>query len=57
MLSTPYAFDGLYAAVQTTDNAGISLKWFRDTFGKMVFQDALNAGISVYEQMNRLCEL
>lgn len=55
VLSTPYAFDGLYAAVQTTDNAGISLKWFRDTFGKMVFQDALNAGISVYEQMNRLC--
>ncbi len=55
VLSTPYAFDNLYAAVQTTDNAGISLKWFRDTFGKMVFQDALNAGISVYEQMNRLC--
>ena len=55
VLSTPYAFDNLYAAVQTTDNAGISLKWFRDTFGKVVFQDALNAGISIYEQMNRLC--
>lgn len=55
VLSTPYAFDNLYASVQTTDNAGISLKWFRDTFGKVVFQDALNAGISIYEQMNRLC--
>ncbi|MDY6322236.1 MAG: FGGY family carbohydrate kinase [Succinivibrio sp.] len=55
VLSTPSAFGRSFAAVQTTDNAGISLKWFRDTFGKMVLQDSLNAGISVYEQMNRLC--
>lgn len=55
VLSTPSAFGRSFAAVQTTDNAGISLKWFRDTFGKMVLQDSLNAGISVYEQLNRLC--
>lgn len=55
ILSTASAFPNLFTAVQTTDNAGISLKWFRDTFGKMVLPDALSAGISVYDQMNRLC--
>ena len=55
VLSTPGVRDDQFFAVQTTDNAGISLKWFRDTFGKMVLQDSINAGISIYEQMNRLC--
>ena len=55
VLSTPGVVRDQYFAVQTTDNAGISLKWFRDTFGKMVLQDSINAGISIYEQMNRLC--
>ena len=55
MLSTPGIDSSQFLAVQTTDNAGISLKWFRDTFGKMVLQDSINAGISIYEQMNRLC--
>lgn len=55
VLSTPGIDSSQFLAVQTTDNAGISLKWFRDTFGKMVLQDSINAGISIYEQMNRLC--
>ncbi len=55
ILSTAGCFDKQFCAVQTTDNAGISLKWFRDTFGNMILQDSINAGISVYEQMNRLC--
>ncbi len=55
ILETPGPVPQSFAAVQTTDNAGISLKWFRDTFGKMVLQDALSAGIGVYEQLSRLC--
>lgn len=55
VLSTPGALGRQFTAIQTTDNAGISLKWFRDTFGKMILQDALSAGVSIYEQMNRLC--
>lgn len=56
ILETPGPIPHSFAAVQTTDNAGISLKWFRDTFGKMVLQDALSAGIGIYEQLSLLCQ-
>lgn len=56
VLSIPGAFDNQFTQVQTTDNAGISLKWFRDTFGKMVMSDALSAGVSIYEQLNRMAQ-
>lgn len=42
--------------MQTTDNAGISLRWFRDVFGDAVQQKAEAAGLSVYDYMNTLAE-
>ena len=39
-----------------TDNAGISLRWFRDVFGDAVQQKAEAAGLSVYDYMNTLAE-
>jgi xylulokinase len=47
-------FEGLYTVIQTTDNAGISLRWFRDQFGGVLQKKADLAGKSVYNVMNEL---
>lgn len=55
-LNCPTALGGLYAVIQSTDNCGVSLRWFRDLFGKAVQDEAHEAGLSVYDYFNRLAE-
>ena len=56
LLNCRSPYQGLYTILQTTDNAGISLRWFRDVFGDAVQQKAEAAGLSVYDYMNTLAE-
>ena len=48
------AFPEQYILVQSTNNAGVSLRWFRDTFGKAVEEDAKAAGQKMYTYMNTM---
>lgn len=50
------AFSKQYIIVQSTNNAGVSLRWFRDTFGKAVAEEAKLAGEGVYSYFNKLAE-
>lgn len=52
ILTCHSAFNHLYTLVQTTDNAGISLRWFRDVFGDAIAEEAQKAGTTVYQQMD-----
>ena len=54
LLNCRSPFGGLYTILQTTDNAGISLRWFRDVFGQAAAQEAEKAGMSIYGYMDRL---
>lgn len=54
ILNCHSAFNGLYTLVQTTDNAGISLRWFRDVFGPAIAQKAEKSGKSIYQYMDEL---
>jgi xylulokinase len=56
LLNCRSPYQGLYTILQSTDNAGISLRWFRDVFGAAVEQKAKDAGLSVYDYMNTLAE-
>ena len=56
LLNCRSPYQGLYTILQTTDNAGISLRWFRDVFGDAVQQKAEATGLSVYDYMNTLAE-
>ena len=38
------AYDGQYIIVQSTNNACVSLRWFRDTFGSEAARQAQAAG-------------
>lgn len=46
------AFPGQYIGVQSTNNAGVSLRWFRDVFGKAVADEAAAAGKDLYTYLN-----
>lgn len=48
------AYDGQYVIVQSTNNACVSLRWFRDTFGKEAAREALAAGCGIYTYLDRL---
>lgn len=50
------AFAGQYIVVQSTNNAGVSLRWFRDTFGKAVAEDMKKAGMGVYSYFSELAQ-
>lgn len=47
-------FPGLYTIVQSTDSAGISLRWFRDVFGGVVEERAKEQGVSIYACLDEL---
>ena len=49
IINSSFAFDGKYLSVQTTDNAGVSLRWFRDVFGDVVKSDD---GESIYKRID-----
>lgn len=49
-------FDGLYTVILSTDNAGISLRWFRDVFGGVVEEKAKLQGKNIYDYFNELAE-
>ncbi|MCC8026287.1 MAG: carbohydrate kinase [Clostridium sp.] len=49
-------FDGLYTVILSTDNAGISMRWFRDIFGGAVEEKAKKKGENIYEYFNGLAE-
>ena len=50
------AFERQYIIVQSTNNAGVSLRWFRDTFGKAVAEEAALAGEGIYSYFSSLAE-
>lgn len=41
-----------YLIIQTTNNAGISLRWFKDTFGQAVFAKGAPVDGNIYEGIN-----
>lgn len=49
-------FDGLYTVILSTDNAGISMRWFRDVFGGAIEEKARQEGKNVYDYFNDLAE-
>ncbi|MEA5012232.1 MAG: FGGY family carbohydrate kinase [Angelakisella sp.] len=56
LLNCRSPFDGRYIIIQSTDNAGISLRWFRDVFGKVAEQEAKKAGKPLYQYMDELAK-
>lgn len=54
LLNCRSPFGGLYTILQTTDNAGISLRWFRDVFGQAAAEEAEKSGLSIYGYMDQL---
>ncbi len=50
------AFSKQYIIVQSTNNAGVSLRWFRDTFGKAVESEAKAAGKDLYTYLSLTAE-
>ncbi|MFQ9703605.1 MAG: hypothetical protein ACLR0U_18265 [Enterocloster clostridioformis] len=51
------AYDGQYIIVQSTNNACVSLRWFRDTFGREAAREARAAGCGIYPYLDRLAAL
>lgn len=56
LLNIRSPFDGRYTIVQSTDNAGISLRWFRDVFGGAVESAANQKGVPLYQYMDQLVQ-
>lgn len=52
LLTTRSPYKGLYTIIQSTDNAGVSLRWFRDVFGRAIESDARTRGWSIYDYMD-----
>lgn len=50
------AYDGQYIIVQSTNNACVSLRWFRDTFGREAAREAQAAGCGIYPYLDRLAD-
>lgn len=50
------AYDGQYIIVQSTNNACVSLRWFRDTFGREAARQAQAAGCGIYPYLDRLAD-
>ena len=50
------AYDGQYIIVQSTNNACVSLRWFRDTFGSEAARQAQAAGCGIYPYLDRLAD-
>lgn len=48
------AYEGQYVVVQSTNNACVSLRWFRDTFGAAVAGEAQAAGCGIYPYLDRM---
>ncbi len=49
-------FGNDYLIIQTTNNAGISLRWFRDVFGRAAFTDNDNPTRNMYKRIDELAE-
>lgn len=56
LLNCRSPFDGHYTIIQSTDNAGISLRWFRDVFGNAIMPNLDLKGKTKYDYMNELAE-
>lgn len=46
---------GRWTVIQTTDNAGVSLRWFRDVFGRTAAEQTQD-GASIYDTFNQMAE-
>lgn len=44
---------GRWTVIQTTDNAGVSLRWFRDVFGGVLAGSAQREGLPIYTALSR----
>lgn len=56
LLNIHSAYEEQYVIVQSTDNAGISLRWYRDVFGKALIQQAEAKGKKIYEYIDEIAE-
>ncbi len=54
IINSHLAFDDRYLVVQTTDNAGVSLRWFRDVFGPLAFKEGEKRTGSAYDRINEV---
>lgn len=52
LLNCESPISGHWTVIQTTNNAGVSLKWFRDTFGEAVRGKAQANDRSIYGQLD-----
>lgn len=52
IINSHLAFDDRYLIVQTTDNAGVSLRWFRDMFGALGYAPGAGLDGSAYDRIN-----
>jgi xylulokinase len=50
------ALEKQYIVVQSTNNAGVSLRWFRDVFGEVISKKAEEAGESIYPYLSTVAE-
>lgn len=53
LLNCESPIPGRWTVIQTTDNAGVSLRWFRDVFGKTAAEE-VRGGESIYDVFNRM---
>lgn len=56
LLNIAGAFPEQYIIVQSTNNACVSLRWFRDVFGKAVEEEARAAGQKLYAYLDTAAE-
>ena len=56
LLNIHLAFDNRYVICQSTDNAGVSLRWFRDSFGDAFKESAAINGVNLYRQIDLAAE-
>ncbi|HQL37307.1 MAG TPA: FGGY family carbohydrate kinase [Bacillota bacterium] len=52
VLTSHASFPGTWMLMQSTDCAGVSLRWFRDVFGEKARLDAQKKGKSIYQVMD-----
>lgn len=52
IINSHLAFDDLYLVVQSTDNAGVSLRWFKDVFGPLANRPGDAPGTSLYKKID-----
>ena len=56
LMNCRHAVEGQWLNVAATNGSGISMRWFRDTFGKAIADEAEKKNLSIYDMINELAE-